>query len=429
MRHVRVTKDRDRAVVEAVVRDFGPLSRADIRHLTHLRWSTISPLVRELINQGKLLEVGRANNLRGRKQILLRLNEEYGYIVGIMFDPETVSVAAMDLSPRIRSIVTEVSCLDRGVEGLVHQLFDCVEKAIHQGGVGREKLLGVSIADPGLVNVQEGISILCVNINFWKDVPLKRLLEQRFEVPCTLESATRLQALAERRMGAGGGAEDMIYVEYGKGIGAGVIIGGKVLLGHDWAAGEFGHIPIIENGPPCNCGSFGCLEAIVGLSAIEARCRKAIQGGGSSKALEIANGEVGQITGWSVLQAASLGDKMCAAIVEDLGKYLGLGISTLVNLFNPSLIVLDHRLALAGESLLEQIGRAVKRQALGRSTANLGLCYGKLGNEVGVLGSALNFLEKMFEIPALKPPRFMVEKSTIDELSSKRLSNAMTLDA
>lgn len=420
MKHVREKKERDRAVIEALVRKYGPISRAEIRELTHLRWSVISPIVRKLLSEKKLLEVGPSSNPMGRKQTLLRLNEEQGFILGVTFDPETVSAAVTTLFPRIKSKITETTRLDGGVEGLVCQLFSCAHQAIQQAGIQREKLLGIGVADPGMVNAQEGVSILSANLGFWKEVPLRKLFEQEFWGPVFLEGSTRAQALAERVLGAGKGANDMVYVEYGKGIGAGITIEGRPLYGHDGIAGEFGHIPMIENGPACNCGSFGCLEALVGVSAIEARCRKAIQDGSNSRALEIANGDAGKITGWTVLEASKLGDKTCVAIVEELAKYLGLGLTTLVNLFNPSVVVLDHRLGLAGESLLEQIARTVKKQALGNATANLKFACGTLGSDAGILGAALNVLERIFEIPALKPPRFMIEGSAIDALAANR---------
>jgi predicted NBD/HSP70 family sugar kinase len=420
MKHVTEKKEWDRAVIEALVRNYGPISRAEIRQLTQLRWSSISPIVRELLNEGKLVEVGPSSNPVGRKQTLLRLNEENGYILSVVFDPENVSAAVTNLYPRIRSKVTETTYLDGDADGLIRQLFTCAHEAILQAGIPQEKLLGIGVADPGLVNVREGISVLAANIGFWKGIPLKKLFEEEFGIVVILESSTRAQAIAERVLGAGEGAEDMIYIEYGRGIGAGITIEGRSLRGHDWLAGEFGHIPMIENGPACNCGSFGCLEAIVGLSAIETRCRKAIQEGSNSRALEIANDDPRKITGWTVLHASKLGDKTCLAIVGELEKYLGLGIATLVNLFNPSIIVLDHRLGFAGESFLEQVARVVKKQALGNSTANLKFLYGTLGSDAGLLGAGLNVLEKIFEIPALKPPRFMIERSVIDTLAGNR---------
>jgi len=218
------------------------------------------------------------------------------------------------------------------------------------------------------------------------------------------------KAVAERTLGAGAMAEDMIYVEYGKtGIGAGIIGSGKLMHGARHAAGELGHTHMIEEGPACKCGSFGCLEAIAGAAAIEARIRKAIADGGGSEVLTLADGNPANVSGWMVLSAAKTGDKACAAIVEQAANYLGLGLSNLVNLFNPTVLVLDQRLKLAGQGLLDQIIKVVKRQALSYSTKDISIVFGALSSEASVLGAGSIALEKHFEIPALKPPRFMIE--------------------
>ena len=115
------------------------------------------------------------------------------------------------------------------------------------------------------------------------------------------------------------------------------------------------------------------------------------------------------ITGWMVLKAAQAGDKLSMAIIEDLGRCLGLGLANLVNLFNPSVIVLDYRLESAGQQLLDQVSRTVRRQALSHATEDLVLRFGRLGPDVGVLGAGLLVTERIFEVPLLKPPRFMIE--------------------
>jgi len=210
-------------------------------------------------------------------------------------------------------------------------------------------------------------------------------------------------------LGAGQGANDIIFVDYGKGIGAGIIVDGKPLHGHRWAAGEFGHTHVSEDNTACPCGSFGCLEAMAGALALELRIRKAISEGSSPQGLATRGGEAGEISAWQVLKAASEGDKTCSAIVEQAGNYLGLGLANLVNLFNPSMIVLDRRLEQAGQALLDQIVRIVKRQALSHCTEDLDIRFAKLDQDAGVLGVALMLLERHFEIPALKPPAFMLE--------------------
>src|SRR5581483_6557091 len=129
-------------------------------------------------------------------------------------------------------------------------------------------------------------------------------------------------------------------------------------------AGEFGHTHVSEDGPVCKCGSYGCLEAIAGLRAVEVKIRKLLSEGASSRVLEMAEGDPSRISGWTVLRAAQMGDKASTNILAEISGYLGLGLANLVNLFNPSMVVLDQRLALAGDGLLNQIVQIIRRQAL-----------------------------------------------------------------
>ena len=409
MKHVTSKSARDRHVIQAAVWRFGPLSRVEIHNLTDLRPNTISALVRELLDEGYLVEAGPSDNPMGRKQILLRLNEENSFVAAVELDDDLVIASVLDLSPKIRSSVREATNLDGGVEGLVRQLLSCTGRAIAQAGVSNRALIGVGIADPGLVNTEDGVVVTSSTIDFWRQVPLKDIFEKEFRIPVLVEDKTRARAVAERLHGAGQAAKDMIFVDYGRGIGAGIIVDGKLLRGHRWAAGEFGHTHVSEDNTACPCGSFGCLEAMAGALALELRIRKAISEGSSPQGLATRDGGAGGISAWQVLKAASEGDKTCSAIVEQAGNYLGLGLANLVNLFNPSVIVLDRRLEQAGQALLDQIVRVVKRQALNHCTEDLEIRFAKLDHDAGVLGVALMLLERHFEIPALKPPAFMLE--------------------
>ncbi|MCL5742735.1 MAG: ROK family protein, partial [Acidobacteria bacterium] len=268
--------------------------------------------------------------------------------------------------------------------------------------------------------IRPGVSAMSSQIGFWKDVPLAKLVADEFGVKVLVESATRAKAVAERVIGVGDMAEDMLFVEYGAGIGGAVIAQGRLLLGCAGAAAEFGHTHVLEGGPPCQCGSFGCLEALAGSSALAARFRRILQEGGNSLAVELAGGQPEKVTGWKVLEAANSGDKICTAIVEEMGRYLGLGLANLVNLFNPSMVVLDHRLKLAGPALLDQLTRIVRLQALGRSSQDLLMQFGRLGDEAGILGAALLVLDSLFEIPALKPPQYLLDPSAAESLGGAR---------
>jgi len=414
MKQVSTKIARDEAVILEVVRRFGPLSRVDIQKLTQLRPNTISDLVRKLVRQRRLLEAGRrSGNPLGRKQVLLRLNPDFGFILGLEFDAEWVTVSVLDLSPSVRALVRRPTAVGQGREGTLEQLLACSGEMLRQAGIEPQSLLGIGISDPGLIDSRNGISLSTSTMEFWRDVPLEQIFEKKFGVPCLLEGNARTRAMAERLLGAGELAEDMIYVDYGAGIGAGIISQGMLLRGSRDCAGEFGHMHVLEGGPPCQCGSFGCLEALASAPSVAAQARKAILEGGRSDILALAGGNAENVTGWHVLQAARSGDKLGAALVENLGECLGLGLASLVNLLNPQMIVLHRSLEVAGPALLDHIARVVRRQALRRSTELLDFRYSQFQEEGGVLGAALLILEKAFEIPALRPPQFLVDADMV----------------
>lgn len=359
MKHCKSQRERDLLIIEALLRKLGPLSQVEIHELTHFQRSAISGLVRYLLNQERVVEAGRSNNSRGRKQVLLRLNEERGFVLGIGFDDEAVLAAVMNLHLQIVSMERETTRLESGPDELLHQLLSCAKKAIKDAGIKENLLLGIGISASGLVDSQEGTVVMSSTIQFLNQVPLRRVFEKMFSAPVMVVNLAGAKAIAERMVGAGAMADDMIYVEYGRtGIGAGIISGGKLMHGATHAAGELGHTHMIEEGPACRCGSFGCLEAIAGAAAIQTRIRKAIADGGGSQVLALAGGDLENVSGWMILSTAKAGDKACAAIVEQAANYLGLGLANMVNLFNPSVLVLDQRLQLAGQGLLDQVIKA-----------------------------------------------------------------------
>jgi len=407
VKSVATKRERDKAVVLDVIRRLGPLSRVDVYHLTHLRPGTISLLVRELLRENKVMEVGPSDNPRGRKQILLRLNPNWGFVVAVEFDPETVVAAVLNAGADIIHRCTERTHLGGGVDGLVKQLVACAKRVMREADVDPASLVATGAADPGLIDSRAGVTVLCSTIDFWKNVPLRNIFERDFGVPFLLESNTRARVVVERILGAGQRAENMIYLDYGTGIGMGIVSQGQVLRGRSECAGEFGHTHVGEGGPACRCGSFGCLEAMAGAPAIAARARAAVLEGSASQVLELAGGDPASISSSHVLAAACAGDKMCAAILGEAEKYLGLALANAVNLFNPAVIVVDRRLAPAGEQFLEQIARIVRRQALQHATDGLAFRFAELGEKAGVLGIALLVLDDLFEIPSLKLPKFL----------------------
>ena len=387
---------RDKHLIEALVYQQGPISRVGIHALTNLRRSTISLLTRQLLTEGKLIEAGPSDNPLGRKQILLQLNRKFGFLVGVEFDDEQVTAGVMDLQPSVTRVISEPTDLSHGKEGLLRQLQSAVRRVVGASRLPWSKLLGIGIADPGLVDTRRGVTTSSSTIEFWNDVPLTATFEKEFKVPVLVESKTRAKAVAEQMLGVGQREPNMIYLDYGTGIGAGVIVDGKLLYGHNCGVGEVGHTNMVKSGPTCKCGSNGCLEAVAGAGAVENRTRKALSEGVSSRLLAMAQEDPSRITVWLVLEAARAGDKMCWNIVAEIAEEIGVAMANLVNLFNPAMIVFDQRLSGTGDEFLNLISRVVKSNALAGSASGLSLRFATLGREAGLLGVGLQILERQF---------------------------------
>ena len=218
----RLRDQRHAALVEAIVRRFGPVSRARIHELSQIRLSATSTLVRSLLEEGRLLESGVEDSAVGRKTVLLSLNESYGSVAGIEFDDEALSVGVSDLHPRIQHLLTVPVPLDGGQEKLIRQLLSVTRRALQEARVSKRNLIGIGVADPGLVDRQQGVTLTSSTIPFWRQVPLREIFEREFGVPVLVETRTRAKAVAEHAAEGGDGARSsLVYVDYGSGIGAG----------------------------------------------------------------------------------------------------------------------------------------------------------------------------------------------------------------
>lgn len=385
--------ERDKQAIEALVWREGSLSRARLHALTGIRLSALSQLVRELLDERRLKECGvESPTGMGRKSALLGIDEGRGSVVGVEFDDETVTAGLLDLEPRLIRLHTEPLRRKGGKEALIAQLIGVTRRML-----GKTRAVGIGLADPGLVDSRRGVTLTSSTIPGWTDVPLREIFEREFATPVLVETRTRAKAVAEHQAeGSSAEATSMIYIDYGAGIGAGLYVDGRLLYGQGSAAGEFGHTHLASDGPVCACGSFGCLEALAGLRAVEARVRRILADGGKTDVLERAGGDPARITGWMVFEAAHEGDKVAANVVAEVARYLGIGIGNLVNLFNPGLVVLDARLKRAGPEWMEQVQAVMRRQALREATAQVRVRFGEIDEGAGVLGVARMVMERHY---------------------------------
>jgi glucokinase-like ROK family protein len=239
----------------------------------------------------------------------------------------------------------------------------------------------------------------------WRDVPL-RAMWQHFGVPVIIENEANAAALGEHMLGVARRVDDFIYLSAGVGLGGGIVIGSKLYGGVGGYAGEIGHMTLVPDGPQCNCGNRGCWETLVGPTAIIERVQQSASEGRTPQlmALPEVNGDIRAIRMKHVLEAAEHGEPAVLHVLDEVGRYLGIGIASLLNAFNPSLVVLGGMLSLAGPYILPRAQREVDMRALAAARAGVNLTLSAFKFDACVMGGASLIVREILSNPAVWHP-------------------------
>jgi glucokinase len=249
---------------------------------------------------------------------------------------------------------------------------------------GNARAIGVSA--PGPLDPWKGIVINAPNLPGWSNVPLRDIIVQAVHVPTRLGNDANLAALAEYRFGAGKGHDDMIYLTLSTGIGGGVICGGRLLLGVRGLAAELGHMSVDMNGPRCNCGNIGCVEAIDAGPAIARTAVTRFQAGERSAIPDLVGGDLSLVSAETVGQAALVGDGLAQSVVRDAARAIGQTIVNLLHAFNPSIVICGGGLTKMGDLLMQPICETVAERVMNRDYL-VDIVLASLGDDVALLGA------------------------------------------
>lgn len=271
---------------------------------------------------------------------------------------------------------------------IVETLAQGIRVLQHQARAHGIRLAGCGLGVAGLVDGQAGLVYTAPNVAGFQNLPLKKLLEEKVDVPVTLENDANAAAFAEYWLGAGRGVSSLICLTLGTGIGSGIILEGKLLRGASGAAGEAGHMAVEAEGERCGCGARGCFEAYVSATAILRDARAALARGEGTSLRELFGTRPEALSTKDVCDAARAGDPVARGILERAGRYLGVGLASLVNLLNPDLITLAGGLAAAGDLLLQPALAELERRAFAVLLCRTRVELSALADTAGMLGAA-----------------------------------------
>jgi glucokinase len=254
-------------------------------------------------------------------------------------------------------------------------------------GISPAEITGIGIGAPGPVNPTTGVIYEAPNLTGWRNVPLRTLISERFGRPTFLGNDANVAALAEATFGVARGIQDMVYLTISTGIGSGIIAGGRISSGAHGLAAEAGHTIIKPDGPLCGCGNRGCLEMLASGPAIARDVVTRLKKGKKSRITRLVGGDLGKVDARIINEAAQAGDKLAVNAFRRAGKYLGIGITNLLHLFNPRMVVLGGSVTKAGPLLFDPMWATIQAHALPGFTEGLAIVRAALGDDVGLLGA------------------------------------------
>ncbi len=393
----------NRLLILNCVREHGSITRAAIARQTGLSRTTVSSIMDQLLKEGYVRdgETQRASASGGRRVVPVHFQAAAGCILGVALGRNHLTILVSDLAATILKETTIPFETSRGADFCIPLLAEKLRSSVAEQHISWGKVVGVGMGMPGPLDAQLQGPAAPLLLPGWEGVNVRKILSAELGVPVYLDNNANMGALGESRYGAGHDAADLLYLKVGTGIGGGIVMGGQVYRGRSGSAGEIGHMTVDPNGPICNCGNPGCLEALVGGRAIVADARQAISLRRRVGALEgdaQVNGSkvIHLTTVAQVVQAAFEGDPACRAAIEQAGEYVGIALASLVNFFNPSLIVLDGNTMRAGEMLLEPIRRTVAARSLPAPLANTQIVPGILGGNAIALGGVATVIDLAF---------------------------------
>ena len=376
-------------------------SRSELVARTGLGRGIVAQRVGELLERGLVIEgeVGPSTGGRPPRQLAFRASA--GHVLVADLGATSVDVAITDLDGRILGHHDEPSLIEAGPDTCldrVDELFDILLRTTH---AIPGALWGIGIGVPGPVEFQTGRPISPPIMPGWDGYPIRERFAARYGAPVWIDNDVNVLALGEWRSGVAAGHDDVVVVKIGTGIGAGIISSGRLHRGAQGSAGDVGHIQIVDDpGIICRCGNIGCLEALAGGEAI-GRAGAAAARDGRSARLQTALDQRGAVTAEDVARAASFGDPVAVVLLQEAGRRIGSMLASVVNFFNPSLIVIGGGVANSPDTLLASIRETVYRRSLPLATRELLIQRSSLGGLAGVIGASSMVVDQLFSRDAI----------------------------
>lgn len=381
------------------IRVEAPISRSTLAKKTGLNKATISSLISELIDRNLIKEIGLETNGLGRPSMNLTLNPSAGYIIGAEIGVDFINVIGTDFSPieifHENNKTTFEMSVDEVLEELISQIKLAIEVCKKEVG---GSFFGIAVGVPGLVDYDEGTLLFAPNLK-WRNVELKKRLSSEFNTPIIIDNEANLATFGEYYYGSAYQHPDVVYLSAGIGLGGGILHNEDLLRGVNGMAGELGHITMLPDGELCGCGNKGCWETLVSLHALDRYVQEQLAIDKNSILWQMTKGNTEKLTIEMIVSAAEDGDRVALTALTKVGRYLGIGIASLINSFNPSVVVFGGIMSIAWKFLESVINSEISMRALIWNRENTAVVLAKHGSDACVIGGVASIYQATISRP------------------------------
>lgn len=375
-----------------------PISRRDLAKLTGLTPSSITNIIKRLMQDGVLIETGVGESNGGRKPVMLHINGQSGYIIGIELTVYHVTGIIVDMRAKKVGKVVKDTRMKDGKEAVIGRMENAIEELIGQAGIDKSKVLGIGISAPGPYDHERGILLNPPNFPGWHNVPITNIIQNRFNIPTYLEKETPAGALAEWWFGGAKGAKSLFVINSNKiGLGGGMIIDGDVYHGFFDGAGDIGHMIVDIDGAQCTCGSYGCLEAMATGLYVQRYVVSEMKRGRNST-VDANAGGADDIDMDDIFKAAEGGDPLCAEALDRAAYYLGVGIGNVINICSPDVIIIGGEMPTLYPRYAEKAVMTVRSRAYPGYNKDVRILPTTFGKEMGAIGAISLVFHNIFKI-------------------------------
>jgi glucokinase-like ROK family protein len=392
-------KDMNTSTILQIVRTKGPISRAEISKLTGLNPATVSSNTAGLMELGLVRETGIGVSSGGRKPLLLELNPEAYYVVGVDMGTTDVAVGITDLEGHIHcknTLPFGGAVEPEEIMGIIGQ---AIRNVLDASELAAERILGIGMGIHGLVDPDRGISLFAPAFQ-WKNVEVAQLFSEQFGLPVSIDNDARAMALGEKWFGKAQSVSNFFFLNIGTGIGSGIYLNGELLKGAHFGAGEIGHIRIASHQEkPCFCGKTDCLSTAASGPALEEIARTTMARGQAPLLAQLSNGEPDAITGELIHQAALQGDAFSIGLLDQAGRHIGGALSLVINLLNPEMVLIGGGVANGGDFIFQGIKEEVANRSMQHNIEHIYIGPAGLGDDCGIIGAATLILRSVFSNP------------------------------